>query len=146
MNLFDVNVLVNAYRSDTDHHEPCRAAIEDAISSPAAFALTPIVLSGFLRVVTHRRVFRTPTSLIDAIGFVEVLQAMPQAVTIRPGPRHWDIFTALCRRARASGDLIPDAYLAAIAIEAGCEFVTTDRDFARFPGLSWTDPVSLTAM
>ncbi|MEE8485137.1 MAG: type II toxin-antitoxin system VapC family toxin [Acidimicrobiia bacterium] len=146
MKLFDVNVLVNAYRSDADHHEPCRAAVEDAISKPAAFALAPIVLSGFLRVVTHRRVFKTPTSLIDAIEFVEVLQAMPQAVTIRPGPRHWDIFTALCLEARARGDLIPDAYLAAIAIEAGCEFVTTDRDFARFPGLSWTDPVSSTVL
>jgi toxin-antitoxin system PIN domain toxin len=142
--LFDVNVLVNAYRGDTDHHEPCKAAIEDATSSQAAFGLTPIVLSGFLRVVTHRRVFKSPTSLADASRFVEVLQAMPQAVTIKPGPRHWDIFTALCLEARATGNLIADAYLAAISMEAGCELVTTDRDFARFPGLSWTDPVSST--
>jgi hypothetical protein len=140
--LFDVNVLVNAYRGDADHHEPCRAAIEDAISSPTAFGLAPIVLSGFLRVVTHRRVFKTPTSLIDALEFIDALRSVPQAVTIEPGPRHWEIFTQLCLEARATGDLIPDAYLAALAIEAGCEFVTTDRDFARFPGLSWTDPLA----
>ena len=142
MKLFDVNVLVNAYRGDADHHEPCKAAIEDAASSQAAFGLTPIVLSGFLRIVTHRRVFTSPTSIADANRFVEVLQAMPQAVTIRPGPRHWDIFTALCLEARAAGDLIPNAFLAAIALEAGCEIVTTDRDFARFPGLSWSDPLA----
>jgi toxin-antitoxin system PIN domain toxin len=140
--LFDVNVLVNAYREDADHHEPCRSSIEAAVSSPAAFGLTPIVLSGFLRIVTHRRVFRTPTSLVDAIEFVEALGSMPQAVIIRPGPRQWDIFTELCLEARATGNLIPDAYLAAIAIESGCEFVTTDRDFARFPGLTWNDPLS----
>jgi len=140
--LFDVNVLVNAYREDAPHHDPCRAALEEAISSPAAFGLSSVVLSGFLRVVTHRRVFKTPTSLADAIEFAEVLLARPQATVIRPGARHWSIFTELCLDARATGNLIPDAYLAAIAIESGCEFVTTDRDFARFPGLTWTDPLS----
>jgi len=141
--LFDVNVLVNAYREDAEHHEPCRASIEDAVSSPAAFGLTPIVLSGFLRVVTHRRVFKTPAPLVDALEFVDALRSMPQAVMVRPGARHWDIFTELCLEGRASGNLIPDAYLAAIALESGCDFVTTDRDFARFPGLSWIDPLSV---
>jgi len=140
--LFDVNVLINAYREDASHHEPCRTTIEDAVASPAAFGLTPIVLSGFLRVVTHRRVFKTPTPLVDAIEFIETLRSSPQSVDIEPGPRHWDIFTELCFEARATGNLVPDAYLAAIAIESGCEFVTTDRDFARFPGLRWHDPLS----
>lgn len=142
MKLFDVSVLINAYRQDADHHEPCREAIEDAIANPAAFGLTPIVLSGFLRVVTHRRVFKTPTPLGDAIEFVEVLRSSTQAVNIEPGLRHWEIFTELCLKSRSRGNLIPDAYLAAIAIESGCQFVSTDRDFARFPGLDWTDPLS----
>ena len=142
MKLFDANVLVNAYREDADHHQPCRSEIESAISSPAAFALTPVALSGFLRVVTHRRVFRTPTPLVDAIEFVEILRSTPQAVIVQPGRRHWDIFTQLCMESRATGNLVPDAYLASIAIESGCEFVTTDRDFARFPGLTWSDPLS----
>ena len=142
MRLFDVNVLVNAYREDAAHHEPCRAIVEDALASPAAFGVSSLVLSGFLRVVTHRRVFRTPSSLVDAIEFLDVLAGAPQAVPITPGPRHWDIFTGLCLGARATGNLVPDAYLAAIAIESGCDLVTTDRDFARFPGLSWTDPLA----
>ena len=142
MKLFDVNVLINAYREDAAHHEPCRAILEDAVESPEAFGVNSLVNSGFLRVVTHRRVFRTPSSLVDAIEFLETLTGVPQAVPITPGPRHWEIFTALCLEARATGNLIPDAYLAAIAIESGCEFVTTDRDFARFPGLSWIDPLA----
>jgi len=140
--LFDVNVLVNAYREDAQHHDPCKASIDEAVLSPAAFGLSSVVLSGFLRVVTHRRVFKTPTSFADAIEFVEVLRGMPQATIIEPGARHWDIFTELCLDARATGNLIPDAYLAAMAIESGCEFVTTDRDFARFDGLAWVDPLS----
>ena len=143
MKLFDVNILVNAYREDAEHHEPCRAIIEDAMASPAAFGLTSVVQSGFLRVATHRRVFRTPSSLVDAIEFLETVSSVPQAVSITPGARHWDIFIGLCLDARATGNLIPDAYLAAIAIESGCEFITTDRDFARFDGLSWTDPLAV---
>ncbi len=142
MRLFDVNVLVNAYREDALHHEPCRAVVEEAMSSPAAFGLAPLVLSGFLRVVTHRRVFKTPTPLIDALEFVDALGSAPQAVTVNPGNRHWNIFSDLCLQARATGNLIPNAYLAALALESGCEFVTTDRDFARFPGLTWFDPLS----
>lgn len=112
MKLFDVNVLINAYREDATHHEPCRAVVEDAVASPEAFGVNSLVNSGFLRVVTHRRVFRTPSSLVDAIEFL---------------------------KARATGNLIPNAYLAATAIESGCELVTTDRDFARFPDLTWVD-------
>jgi uncharacterized protein len=140
--LFDVNVLVNAYREDAVHHEPCRAVLEEAVASPAAFGLTSVALSGFVRIVTHRRIFKTPSSLVDAFEFLDVLTGVPQAVLIAPGARHWDIFSELCLDARATGNLVPDAYLAAIAIESGCEFVTTDRDFARFSGLSWIDPLT----
>lgn len=58
-----------------------------------------------------------------------------------PGERHWEIFTRLCRSARARGNLVPDAYLAALAIESGTEWITTDRDYARFPGLRWRHPL-----
>jgi toxin-antitoxin system PIN domain toxin len=138
--LFDVNVLVNAFREDAEHHEPCRAILDETISAPGAFGLTPIVLSGFLRIVTHPRIFRSPTPLDEAIEFVEILRAQPQSEIIYPGPRHWDIFTMLAEEASAKGGLIPDAYLAAIAIESGSEWVSTDGDFARFPGLTWIDP------
>ncbi|MEN8237663.1 MAG: type II toxin-antitoxin system VapC family toxin [Actinomycetota bacterium] len=140
MKLFDVNVLVNAHRADAKHHQPCREFLDATLESPAAFGLTPIVLSGFLRVSTHARVFKTPTPLDDALEFVEALRAQPQTTLIEPGNRHWGIFTDLAIGASANGNLIPDAYLAAIAIESGAEWVSTDGDFARFPGLTWIDP------
>jgi uncharacterized protein len=140
--LFDVNILVNAHREDAPHHAPCRRVIEESLRAPASFGLSPIVLSGFIRVVTHRRIFEVPTPIADAVEFCERLKAYPQAVVVEPGRRHWEIFRALCIDARAEGNLIPDAYLAALAIESGCEFVSTDRDFARFPALSWSDPLT----
>ncbi|MEK7270556.1 MAG: PIN domain-containing protein, partial [Planctomycetota bacterium] len=65
----------------------------------------------------------------------------PNCVLLSPGKRHWDIFSGLCRKAGAKGNLIADAYLAALAIETGSEWITTDRDFARFPGLKWRHPL-----
>jgi uncharacterized protein len=142
MKLFDVNVLVNAHRADAAHHEPCRTFLDETVAESSAFGLTPIVLSGFLRVSTHPRVFDSPTPLSDALDFIDALRAQPQATMIEPGSRHWDIFTDLIVGTSARGNLIPDAYLAAIAIESGSQWVSTDGDFARFGGLTWIDPRS----
>ena len=100
-----------------------------------------LVLSGFLRVVTHPRVFDPPSSLGDALSFASTLREQPHCVRLEPGPRHWEIFRELCQSAGARGDLIPDAYLAALAIESGSQWMTTDRDFSRFPGLDWRHPL-----
>ena len=140
MQLADVNVLVYAFRQDSARHEACRAWIEELTSGDTAFAYSELVLSGLVRVVTHPRVFRTPTPLADALAFTAALRGQPHAVPVAPGPRHWDIFTRLCELGQAKGNLVPDAYLAALAIESGSEWVTTDRDFARFPGLRWRPP------
>jgi hypothetical protein len=69
--------------------------------------------------------------------FAGTLLDLPHCRIIQPGPRHWTIFRDLCRKTNASGNLLPDAWLAALAIEHGCEWITTDRDFAGFPGLRW---------
>jgi predicted nucleic acid-binding protein len=61
---------------------------------------------------------------------------------VEPGPRHWDLFLDLCRQARVRGNLVPDAYLAALALEAGAAWITTDGDFSRFPGLQTRHPLS----
>jgi toxin-antitoxin system PIN domain toxin len=136
----DVNVLVYAYREDAPDHPRFRQWLEEMISSDAAFVLSDLILSGFLRIVTHPRIFDPPTPIEDALTFVETLRAQPNAVLLIPGARHWAIFTRLCRETRARGNLIPDAYLAALAIESGCEFISTDRDFSRFPALRWRPP------
>ena len=142
MVLPDVNVLVAAYRDDAPDHTVCRSWLQSRVNSDEAYALSTLVLSGFLRVVTHPRVFARPSRIDEAFAFVHVIKDQPHCVVVDPGPRHWSIFETLCGQGDARGNLVPDAYLAAIAIEAGCQWVTLDRDFARFDGLSWSTPVS----
>ena len=141
MRLIDVNVLVYAFREDATDHRAYAGWLDTVVNGREAFGLSDLVLSGFLRVVTHPRVFAPPTPLAPALAFAKAVRAAPQAVTISPGSRHWEIFTDVCREARAKGHLVPDAWLAALAIESGSELVTTDRDFARFPGLRWSHPL-----
>lgn len=140
MVLPDVNVLVAAYREDAPDHASCRSWLEGVLGGDEAFALSDLVLSGFLRVVTHPRVFILPSPPDEALKFANVVRSQPHCVPVGPGPRHWEIFSRLYRDAEARGNLIPDAYLAALAIEYGCEWITLDRDFARFGGLRWSRP------
>ncbi len=137
----DINVLVHAYREDADDHERYLSWLEGLAASEAPFGLVDQVLTGFLRVVTHPRVFDPPSPIHHALRFVDELKSRPNATSIAPGPRHWGIFTGLCRDAGVKGDLVGHAALAALAIESGSEWVTTDRDYARFPGLRWRHPL-----
>lgn len=137
-----MNVLVYAHREDAREHGSFREWLEGVRNGPEAFGLSDLVLSGFLRVVTHPRVFATPTPLEHALAFTEVLRGAANRVTIEPGARHWEIFARLCPDAGARGNLVPDAWLAALAIESGSEWITTDRDYARFPGLRWRHPLA----
>lgn len=141
MILPDVNVLVYAFRADTEGHGPMLRWLEAAVSADEPFGMADLVLSGFLRVVTHPRVFRAPSPLGRALEFAEALRGRVNCVPVSPGARHWEIFEGLCRSGRAHGNLVPDAWLAALAIESGCEWITTDRDYARFPGLRWRHPL-----
>jgi len=133
-------VLVYAARRDASDHERYRAWLEECLASDEPFGVASIVLSGFVRVVTHPRIFESPSSVPIALSFVDAIRDAPNAVPIEPGPRHWDLFERLCLDGGAKGNLVADAYLAALAIESGCEWITTDRDFARFPGLRWRHP------
>ena len=141
MILPDVNVLVYAFREDSPGHPRYRAWLQARVASHEAFGVSDLVLSGVLRVLTHPAVFKPATPLDLALEFVGALRGQPKAVLIAPGPRHWQIFEHLCRSARAKGNLVPDAYHAALAIEHGCEWITTDRDFTRFPDLRWRHPL-----
>ena len=130
MVLPDVNVLVAAYRDDASEHGSCRSWLEAVLGGDEAFAVSDLVLSGFLRIVTHPRVFIRPSPPDEALKFANVIRSQPQCIPVSPGPRHWEIFTQLYRDAETLGNLIPDAYFAALAID--CEWITLDRDFARF--------------
>jgi hypothetical protein len=141
MVLFDVNVLVYAANTQAGDHRRYRKWLEQLVEGDAAFGVADLVLSGYLRIVTNRKIFSKPAKLSDAIAVTERIRARPNCVVIQPGPRHWDIFVDLCKRANARGNLVPDAYLAALAIESGSEWCTTDRDYARFHGLRWRHPL-----
>lgn len=137
-------MLVYAYREDATDYARYRAWLESVIASDSSYGLADAALSGFLRVVTHPRIFRTPTPIGEALAFVTVVRNRPNCIRVSPGPRHWDVFLRLCRETNAKGNLVADAYLAALAIESGSEWVTTDRDFSRFAGLRWRHPLAAT--
>jgi uncharacterized protein len=138
----DVNVLLNAFRADSIDRLACRGWLEATVGGDMAYGMSPQILSGVIRVATHPRIFAVPSKLTDAMSFVAVLLEQPHCQIIQPGGRHWEIFGELCRRSNARGNLIQDAWYAALAIESGCEWITMDRDFARFEGLRWRAPVA----
>lgn len=141
MKLPDVNVLVYAHREDTEHHSRYREWLAGLLESPRAYAMSDLVLSGFLRIVTHPRIFRDPSPRDEALRFAREVRRPEHCLRVRPGPRHWAIFESLVEAGDAKGNLIPDAYHAALAIEHGCEWISTDRDYARFPELDWRHPI-----
>lgn len=140
MLLFDVNVLVYAHRADAPGHEAFLSWLEGIVNSDQAYGLSDLVLSGFLRIVTHPRVFNPPSDILAALEFANQLRDQPNCVRVTPGQSHWTIFERLCHSAGVRGNLVPDAYLAALTMESGSEWITTDRDFSRFPGLKWRHP------
>ena len=140
--LLDVNVLVHAFHDGAPDHVRFRDWLDEVCPSPEPFGVSKLVLSGFVRVATHPKVFDPPAPVAQAIAFANALREQPNAVVVAPGRRHWRVFTELCASAGARGNLVPDAYLAALAIESGSEWVTTDRDFSRFPGLRWRHPLA----
>lgn len=140
MILADVNVLIYAFRADVPQHPVCRSWLTDIVSGSRRFGLSPLVLSALVRITTNPRAFREPSTTDEAFAFCNALLGQPHAERIEPGGRHWAIFQDLCRKTGIRGPILTDAWFAALAIESNGEWVTTDRDFARFPGLTWRMP------
>jgi toxin-antitoxin system PIN domain toxin len=140
MILPDVNVLVYAHWRYAPEHRRYREWLDGVIASDESYGIADVVLSGVIRIVTHPRIFSPPSTPEEAVGFAAHVRGQPNCVPVHPGPRHWEIFTRLCRESGARGNLVPDAFLAALAIESGSEWITTDGDFGRFRGLRWRRP------
>lgn len=140
MQMPDINVLIYAHREDAPEHDRYVTWLRALVDGDEPFGLAEIVLAGFLRIVTNSKIFDLPTPMATAISLCERLVALPRAVLLLPTPEHWSLFTKLCVDVR--GPLVSDAYVAALAIEHGCELITTDSDFARFKGLRWRHPLS----
>ncbi len=139
MILPDINVLVYAFEASSPPHEAYRDWLDKQVEREI-YALANIVLSGFIRITTHPRIFDNPAHLTKASAFCENLRRHPNCVTVNPGPAHFAVFATLCEQIGARANDVTDAYLAALAIEHGCEFVTADKDSARFTGLRWRHP------
>lgn len=132
MLLLDVNVALAAHRGDHPHHEAVRPWFDDVVGGDEPFAVPTGVWWSFLRLSTNRRIFAVPTPLADAFAFVDATSAQPNHLALAPGAGHVDLLRRVCTGADAVGDLVPDAVIAAIALEHACTVATLDRDFARF--------------
>lgn len=142
MLLLDVNVIVYAIRKDSPDHAGYRVWVNDALNGAEPVGISDLVLAGVIRIITNHRIFEQPSTLQQALDSCHALRSAPAAAPLQPGKRHWEIFESLCRETNAKGNAVPDAYHAALAIENGATWVTTDRGFARFPGLRWRHPLT----
>jgi uncharacterized protein len=136
----DVNILLYAFRPDLPEYSRYKTWLEHIVSSEPAYGMSPQALASVIRIATRPGVFALPSGLASAIDFASALLSHPHCQIIEPGPSHWNIFMDLCRTANAKGNLVQNAWFAALAIESGCEWITNDRDYARFAGLQWRAP------
>jgi toxin-antitoxin system PIN domain toxin len=136
----DVNVLIYAFRKDAPRHAVCNPWLTAVVAGAGRFGVSPLALSALVRITTNSRAFREPSSLAEAFTFCDYLLEQPNCQIVGPGERHWEIFKRLCTETSTRGPRVTDAWFAALAIEAGCEWITLDRDYARFSGLKWRVP------
>ena len=142
MILVDANLLLYAYHPRAEQHAASRAWLEATLSGPELVRFAWLTLWAFMRIGTNPRAFERPLSVLEAETAVSSWLAQPAAGILEPGERHWDILRELMREGQTVGPLVMDAVLAALAVEHGATVCTTDRDFSRFSGLKWTNPLT----
>jgi len=133
-------VLISAFRRDSPHHDICKPWLERVAGDDAQFGLSSLTLSAVARITTNPRIYREPSAIEEVFAFCDMLMSRPNCELVRPGPRHWSIFTRVCLEAGVRGPRVSDAWFAALAIEHACTWITYDRDYARFPDLDWRPP------
>lgn len=137
MILCDVNVLLGALIEQSPYHSICRGELERLRSRPREMAVSELILAAVVRIGSNPRIFQPTPTPEDMFRYVEALTSQVEVRRIEPGPRHWTIFRDLVLGTGIRGSDTTDAYLAALAMEHGCEWWTTDGGFSRFPGLRW---------
>jgi uncharacterized protein len=141
MKLPDVNLLLYAYEETSPHHNDARPWLEDLLSGTESVGFSWSVLIGFVRLSTRVRPFIYPLASAQAFDIVESWLAQPCAIILHPTERHLAVLRGLIEPLGTAGNITSDAHLAALAIEHGAEVCSADTDFARFPGLRWTNPL-----
>lgn len=143
MILPDVNTLVYAYRREADEHEAYARWLSGIVAGTDELALVDHCLTGFLRIVTNQRIFADAAPVADAFGFLTRIRNARRARKLSSTEATWSTFDQLISKDRGiKANLVPDAYLAALAISYGCRIATADRGFARFDRLDFFDPVT----
>jgi len=142
MILIDANLLLYAYHPSAPQHEASRTWLEEMLSGPELVRFAWLTLWAFLRIGTNPRVYTSPLSTAEAEAAISSWLEQPTAGILEPGERHWEILGQLMRDGQTIGPLVMDAVLAAIALEHGAVLCSTDRDFSRFPGLKWINPLA----
>lgn len=141
MIILDANVLLYAYDTSSSRHKRARAWVERTFVEASAIGLPWQTIAAFLRISTNPNLSGDRFSLSEAAEIVDQWLALPNIRALSPGEEHWRIFRKMAIAGQAHGPLITDAKLAAITIEYGGILHTTDRDFARFPDVRWTNPL-----
>lgn len=141
MIVIDANLLIYAYDLDSAHHKKSHSWLEEALSGVEAVGLPWQSVSAFLRVITNRRLSGMRVSLQQAVQVVDEWLQQPNVQMLVPADQHWSVLRQMILEGQASGPLVSDAEIAAITIEHGAVLHTADRDFARFPGLRWKNPL-----
>jgi uncharacterized protein len=140
--LIDANLLIYAVFQDSARHELARVWLDAALTSAEPVALPWAVVSAFVRLSTNPRIMTQPLTLNEALGHVEEWLALPSVCIIGPTSEHLGTFSKMLRGAQATGNLVTDAHLAALAVEHHCRLASTDADFARFSALDWFNPLA----
>lgn len=142
MILSDANLLIYAYNTDAPEHARARRWLEESLSATTPFAFSWPTLTAFLRITTNIKAFPKPLTIKEAAEIVTEWLGRPNVTILQPTEGHWETFVRLLDEGQATGALVMDAHLAALAIEHGCQFATTDRDFSRFTGLQTLNPLT----
>lgn len=142
MIVVDANLLIYSYDSSCSDHAKSRVWVEKTFSGVEAVGLSWHSISAFLRVISNRRLPGSRLALEQAVQIVEEWLELPNVRILVPGEQHWSVLRRMIVEGRASGPLVSDAQLAALTVEYGGVLYTADRDFARFPGLRWVNPLS----
>lgn len=137
----DVNVLVYAFRAESAEHDAYRGWLTRTVRGGEVVGLSELVASGFIRVVTHRRIYEVPAPVSAATQFISSLLGSARVQWLHGDPSVWAHLSRLTDAdAGLTGDRVPDAYLAATALAHGARLATADRGFARYPGLQFYNP------
>jgi len=141
MIVVDANLLLYAHVASFAQHERARDWLDGQLSGTQRVGLPWASLLAFLRLVTNPRIFESPRTPLDAWTQVTRWLACEPVWIPQPGRHHPDVLGEMLSLPGVAGDLVPDAHLAALAIEHGLTLYSTDGDFARFPGLHWVNPL-----